>query len=45
MNKKGPIIIIEDDPEDQEILTEVFNNLKYPNKLLFFLNGQEALIF
>ena len=43
MNKNGPIIIIEDDLDDQEILTEVFRKLDYPNKLIFFTDGQEAL--
>ena len=43
MNKNGPIIIIEDDADDQEFLTEVFRRLKYPNEVLFFFDGQEAL--
>jgi CheY-like chemotaxis protein len=45
VNKNGPIIIIEDDADDQEILTEIFVKLNYPNKLLFFFDGQEALDF
>jgi len=43
MNKNGPIIIIEDDVDDQEILTEVFQKLGYPNELIFFTDGQAAL--
>jgi len=43
MNRNGPIIIIEDDKDDQELLTEVFGNLKYPNELKFFSDGQLAL--
>lgn len=43
MNKGGPIIIIEDDIEDQEILTEVFNDLDCKNKIIFFTDGEEAL--
>jgi CheY-like chemotaxis protein len=43
MNKNGPIIIIEDDVDDQEILTEVFQKLGYPNELIFFSDGQAAL--
>ena len=43
MNKNGPVIIIEDDADDQEILTEVFQKLNYPNKIMFFFDGQEAL--
>lgn len=43
VNKSGPVIIIEDDADDQEILTEIFKKLNYPNKVLFFFDGQEAL--
>jgi CheY-like chemotaxis protein len=42
-NKNGPVIVIEDDADDQEILTEVFHKLNYPNKIVFFSDGQEAL--
>jgi CheY-like chemotaxis protein len=45
MNKNGAVVIIEDDVDDQEMLTEVFENLKYSNKLIFFKDGQEALDF
>jgi CheY-like chemotaxis protein len=45
MNKNGPVIIIEDDEDDQDFLKEVFQKLKYPNDLLFFYDGQEALDF
>src|SRR5688572_11676186 len=43
LNKNGPIIIIEDDADDQDILTEVFHKLNYQNKILFFFDGQQAL--
>ena len=43
MNKNGPVIIIEDDADDQEILREIFQKLKYPNELIFFFDGHEAL--
>src|SRR5690606_11606307 len=43
LNKKGPVIIIEDDTDDQEILTEIFAKLNYQNKILLFLDGNEAL--
>jgi CheY-like chemotaxis protein len=43
VNKKGPIIVIEDDPDDQDFLTEIFEKLNYQNKVLFFFDGQEAL--
>lgn len=45
MNKNGPVIIIEDDEDDQDFLKEVFQKLKYPNDLLFFYDGQQALDF
>jgi CheY-like chemotaxis protein len=45
MNSDGPVIIIEDDIDDKDILEEVFQKLKYPNQLLFFADGQEALEF
>lgn len=44
-NKNGPIIIIEDDADDQDALTEIFKKLNYPNKILFFFDGQKALDF
>lgn len=43
MNKKGPIIIIEDDQDDQEILQEVFTRLDYSNEIIFFSDGEKAL--
>jgi CheY-like chemotaxis protein len=43
MNKKGPIIIIEDDEDDQMILTEIFKKLDYKNEIVFFSDPEEAL--
>ena len=43
MNKSGPIIVIEDDPDDQEAFEEVFKELNYPNKVHYFPDGQKAL--
>ena len=43
MNKNGPILIIEDDPDDQEILSDVFTKLGYANEVVFFSNGESAL--
>jgi CheY-like chemotaxis protein len=45
MTKSGPIIVIEDDLEDQQILDEIFKNLKLPNKIIFFTDGSEAVDF
>jgi len=36
MLKNGPIIIIEDDKDDQELLAEIFADLQIPNLLKFF---------
>jgi CheY-like chemotaxis protein len=43
MNKRGPIIIIEDDKDDQDVLAEIFEELNYNNKLIFFGDSVEAL--
>ena len=43
MNKNGPIIVIEDDMEDQELMSEVFAELGYKNEILFFGDGELAL--
>ena len=43
MNKNSPVIIIEDDEDDRELMREVFLKLNYPNKVLFFGDGQQAL--
>jgi CheY-like chemotaxis protein len=43
MNKHGPIIIIEDDMDDQYVLSAIFKELNYNNELIFFGDGFEAL--
>jgi CheY-like chemotaxis protein len=43
MNKTGPIIVIEDDVDDQELLEVIFKNLGYVNKIVYFTDGIEAL--
>ncbi|MEO7531095.1 MAG: response regulator [Sediminibacterium sp.] len=45
MNLDAPVIIIEDDLDDQEILKDVFAKLQYPNELHFFLDGEKALAY
>ncbi|RYF82173.1 MAG: hypothetical protein EON98_11570, partial [Chitinophagaceae bacterium] len=45
MESNGPVIIIEDDSDDKEMLDEVFQKLGYGNQLLFFTDGQQALDF
>ncbi|MGI8600136.1 MAG: response regulator [Chitinophagaceae bacterium] len=43
MNKGGPILIIEDDLDDQEMLTQIFNEIDIKNKVVFFGDGEDAL--
>jgi len=43
MNKNGPIVVIEDDADDQAILVEIFRNLDYENSVIYFSDGEEAL--
>jgi len=43
MNKKGPIIVIEDDLDDQEMLDMVFKELGCANEVRFFSDGADAL--
>ena len=45
VNKSGPIIIIEDDLDDQEILTDVFKELNYKNEVVFFSDSYQALAY
>jgi CheY-like chemotaxis protein len=43
MNKNGIVVVIEDDEDDQLMLTEIFKKLNYRNEIVFFSDGQEAL--
>ena len=43
MNKNGPIVVIEDDADDQEILVGIFRNLDYKNAIVYFSDSEEAL--
>lgn len=43
MTRSGPIIVIDDDVEDQQILDEIFKNLQVPNEIIFFTEGARAL--
>lgn len=40
---KGPVIIIEDDPDDQEIYAEALRTIGIPNEVRFMANGRQAL--
>ncbi len=43
MNKIGPIIVIEDDIDDQQMLVEIFKKLGYLNEIRYFTDGNLAL--
>jgi CheY-like chemotaxis protein len=45
MNKQGPIVVIEDDLDDQMLLTTVFKALDVRNEIVFFKDGEEALVY
>lgn len=45
MNKTGPIIVIEDDADDQEILSEIFGELNFINEIIYFGEGEAALAY
>ena len=42
MSKSGAIILVEDDPDDQELIKRAIVQLEVPNELLFFRDGEEA---
>lgn len=43
LNKRGPVVVIEDDMDDQQMLEDIFKTLNYPNKIVFFADGNAAL--
>ncbi len=43
MNRSGPVVIIEDDLDDQEVMQAAFESLGYKNEILFFNDGDDAL--
>ena len=43
MNKNGPIIVIDDDPDDQELMKEIFSRINTRNQVVFFGSGEAAL--
>lgn len=43
MPKSGPIVIVEDDADDQYLIQRTFEKLKVKNKTRFFTNGKDAL--
>lgn len=45
MNKNGPVVVIEDDEDDKQMLQEIFATLNYKNKIVFFTNAKDALAY
>lgn len=45
MSLQGPIILIEDDEDDQFMITKALHELKLSNPLKYFGNGEEALVY
>ncbi|RYY85068.1 MAG: response regulator [Chitinophagaceae bacterium] len=45
MAERGPIVVIEDDIDDREILAEVFRDLAVKNEVLFFVSCDEAYAY
>jgi len=43
MSKLGPILIVDDTSEDQDLIREVCSRLHINNRLLFFDDGKEVL--
>lgn len=43
MPKSGPIVFIDDDPDDQELYCEILKELQLPNKIQSIFNGKDAL--
>lgn len=43
MPKNGPIVVIEDDMDDQEVFSSVFNELAFENEIIFFPDGDGVL--
>ncbi len=41
----GPILVIDDDLEDLELIKEVFESINVKNEILYFTTGQELLHF
>jgi CheY-like chemotaxis protein len=44
-SKRGPIIIIDDDQDDIDLLTSAIKELGYKNEILAFLDPEEAYFF
>jgi CheY-like chemotaxis protein len=45
MPSSGPIVIVEDDIDDQHLLQDVINELAIPNEIIFFTRSSDTLQF
>lgn len=45
MNKSGPIVLIDDDQDDLQLLIEIFADLNLPNEVHLFKTAESALSF
>ena len=45
MPKKGPIILVEDDEEDQLLIKESIDSISSENDIRIFNNGEEAIAY
>ena len=43
VNKNGPILVIEDDRDDQVFIQTAYSKLDYTNELVFLDNGESAI--
>ena len=43
MSKHCPILLIDDDPDEYELMEEILRQQKIPNPLHYFPNGQDAI--
>jgi len=42
MARSGPIVMVEDDADDEAIFTEILKELEIPNKIICFHNSSDA---
>jgi CheY-like chemotaxis protein len=45
MDKKGPIVLVDDDEEDLQMLIEIFADLNLPNEIHLFKNTNSVVAF
>jgi CheY-like chemotaxis protein len=43
MTFTGPLVVIEDDPDDQEMIKRVLSKMELVNEVKFFADGEQAL--